>query len=192
MSKAAAHSRTSGKVHMPVAQGVIRGSTIVNPALCPTASALHETAAGPASAASAWYLRTSPSLICAGQHLAHRHVRPLSCRCPATGWPSLPQQLQCGARDPPAYCLYPFIARLQDHPACLSSFIVNEESGPISVTDEIYGPSGRVRLKAVLNWLVRRRGPLTTTGCDHGAFVNTLGELEPAHLALSFCATGQS
>ena len=76
-----------------------------------------------------------------------------------------------------------FMACLQDHPACLSSFIVNEEAGPISVTDEIYGPSGRLRLKAVLNWLVRRRGPLTTTGCDHGAFVNTLGEREPAHLA---------
>eukprot|EP00891_Asterochloris_glomerata_P004901 jgi/Astpho2/4901/Aster-05830 len=74
---------------------------------------------------------------------------------------------------------------LQDHPACLSSFIVNEESGPISVTDEIYGPSGRLRLKAVLNWLVRRRGPLTTTGCDHGAFVNTLGGKQ-ADLQLRF------
>ena len=89
-------------------------------------------------------------------------------------------QHEVGFRDPPAHCAAYFMACLQDHPACLSSFILNEESGPISVTDEIYGPSGRLRLKAVLNWLVRRRGPLTTTGCDHGAFVNTLGELEPA------------
>ena len=33
----------------------------------------------------------------------------------------------------------------------------------------------QIRVRAILNYLLRRLGPLTTTGCDHGAFVSTLG-----------------
>lgn len=34
----------------------------------------------------------------------------------------------------------------------------------------------QIRTRAVLNYFLRRLGPLTTTGCDHGAFISTLGE----------------
>lgn len=64
-------------------------------------------------------------------------------------------------------------ANLQDHPAALVSYLLKPSAGAISVTDHIMHPDGRVRARAVLNYALRRRGPLTTTGCDHGAFVAT-------------------
>jgi hypothetical protein len=45
----------------------------------------------------------------------------------------------------------------------------------ISVTDELIDKRGKVRLSAILNYLVRGRGPLATTGCDHGALISTRG-----------------
>ena len=62
---------------------------------------------------------------------------------------------------------------LQDHPACLSSFTLKPSAGPISITDHLLTKSGRLRAGAVLNYALRRKGPLTSTGCDHGAFVST-------------------
>ena len=64
-------------------------------------------------------------------------------------------------------------ANLQDHPAALVSYTLKPSAGGISVTDEIMHSDGRVRVRALLNYALRRRGPLTTTGCDHGAFVAT-------------------
>jgi len=64
-------------------------------------------------------------------------------------------------------------ANLQDHPAALVSYTLKPSAGGLSVTDEVMHGDGRVRVRAVLNYLLRRRGPLTTTGCDHGAFVAT-------------------
>ena len=67
----------------------------------------------------------------------------------------------------------------QDHAACLVSYLLKEEAGPIAVTDELLRTNGALRLRAKLNYALRRRGPLTTTGCDHGAFVDTKGPLLP-------------
>lgn len=64
-------------------------------------------------------------------------------------------------------------ANLQDHPAALVAYTLKPSAGAISVTDQIMHADGRVRARAVLNYALRRRGPLTTTGCDHGAFVST-------------------
>ena len=62
---------------------------------------------------------------------------------------------------------------LQDHPACLSTFTLKPSAGAISITDHILSKSGRIRASAILNYALRRKGPLTSTGCDHGAFVST-------------------
>jgi fatty acid photodecarboxylase len=64
-------------------------------------------------------------------------------------------------------------AGLQDHPAALVSFTLKPSAGPIAITDELMHASGRIRAQAALNYLLRRRGPLASTGCDHGAFVST-------------------
>ena len=45
-----------------------------------------------------------------------------------------------------------------------------------ALTSQIYSPSNSVRIGAVLQLLRRGRGPLATTGCDHGAFVDSTGE----------------
>ena len=50
-----------------------------------------------------------------------------------------------------------------------------EELQGVSVTDELIDTRGRIKLSAILNYLLRRRGPLTTTGCDHGALLSTRG-----------------
>jgi hypothetical protein len=77
-------------------------------------------------------------------------------------------------------------AVVQDHPACLSAFYLTEEAGPISVTDELLHSDGRIRLRAILKYALFRKGPLATTGCDHGAFVSTTGEqlLQPCQQRL--------
>ena len=58
----------------------------------------------------------------------------------------------------------------------LSAFYLKEEAGPISVTDELMHSDGRIRVRAIMKYLLFKKGPLTTTGCDHGAFVSTRGE----------------
>ena len=42
--------------------------------------------------------------------------------------------------------------------------------------DHIYHADGSLRKRTILNYLLRRKGALTTTACDHGAFVRTDGE----------------
>ncbi len=64
---------------------------------------------------------------------------------------------------------------MQDHPAVLSAFYLKEEAGPIAITDELLHSSGRIRVRAIAKYLLFRKGPLTTTGCDHGAFISTRG-----------------
>ena len=66
---------------------------------------------------------------------------------------------------------------VQDHPAVLAAYLMKEEAGLKSVTDELMTRKGRVRVRAALNFLLRRRGPITTTGCDHGALVSTRGAI---------------
>ncbi|KAK9915579.1 hypothetical protein WJX75_001098 [Coccomyxa subellipsoidea] len=68
---------------------------------------------------------------------------------------------------------------MQDHPACLSSFYLKESAGPISLTDELLYKNGKLRRSAILKYLLFGKGPLATTGCDHGAFVCTAGQSKP-------------
>ena len=44
------------------------------------------------------------------------------------------------------------------------------------MTDELIDLRGRVKLSAILNYFLRRRGPMATTGCDHGALLSTRGK----------------
>ena len=78
---------------------------------------------------------------------------------------------------------------LQDHPACLAAFKTKAELGNISITDEMLAKNGNVRLRAIINYLLRRKGPLTSTGCDHGAFVSTKGALKTTSWLLLLCQT---
>ena len=45
----------------------------------------------------------------------------------------------------------------------------------LTVTSEIYSQRNNIKLGAVLQYLFNHKGPLATTGCDHGAFVSTTG-----------------
>jgi fatty acid photodecarboxylase len=79
----------------------------------------------------------------------------------------------------------PHVGRnLQDHPAVVVSML-SAQSG-VSVTDEIYHADGSLKKRAILNWLIRRRGPLTTTGCDRGAFLKTSSGHSQPDLQLRF------
>eukprot|EP01026_Neomeris_dumetosa_P077708 TRINITY_DN8391_c1_g2_i5.p1 TRINITY_DN8391_c1_g2~~TRINITY_DN8391_c1_g2_i5.p1 ORF type:complete len:617 (-),score=85.60 TRINITY_DN8391_c1_g2_i5:159-2009(-) len=66
-------------------------------------------------------------------------------------------------------------SNLLDHPACLSAFRMSSEANKEykTVTDEASLSSGSVRPRALLNFILRGKGALTTTGCDRGAFVRT-------------------
>jgi choline dehydrogenase-like flavoprotein len=64
-------------------------------------------------------------------------------------------------------------ANLQDHPATLFAALSKPEYQDLYVSSEIYGKGGSIRLAAIARLLLQGRGPLATTGCDHGAFVCT-------------------
>jgi choline dehydrogenase-like flavoprotein len=62
---------------------------------------------------------------------------------------------------------------LQDQPAVLTAVPVKDKYDGTTLTDHIYNEKGGLRKRAIANYLLRRRGPLATTGCDHGAFLRT-------------------
>ncbi|GFR43618.1 hypothetical protein Agub_g4717 [Astrephomene gubernaculifera] len=64
-------------------------------------------------------------------------------------------------------------ANLQDHPAAVLAARAKPEFERLSVTSEIYDSRCNLRPGALAAYLLGRRGPLATTGCDHGAFVRT-------------------
>jgi choline dehydrogenase-like flavoprotein len=68
---------------------------------------------------------------------------------------------------------------LQDHPAVLTAVPLKKEYEGTTLIDHIYNDKGGLRKRAIANYLLRRRGPLTTTGCDHGAFVRTRAGAPP-------------
>eukprot|EP00884_Botryococcus_braunii_P020619 jgi/Botrbrau1/7240/Bobra.0021s0023.1 len=68
---------------------------------------------------------------------------------------------------------------LQDHPAALTAFRAKASVGSISITDQALRESGAVRVRAILAYALFRKGPLTSTGCDHGAFLSTTGSGDP-------------
>ena len=46
----------------------------------------------------------------------------------------------------------------------------------MSITAELYDDKSNLKLWPIFQLLALGNGPLATTGCDHGAFVNTRGE----------------
>jgi hypothetical protein len=44
------------------------------------------------------------------------------------------------------------------------------------VTSELLTDDGRIKIVNYIKYLLFNNGPLATTGCDRGAFVNTRGE----------------
>mmetsp|Transcript_21037 Transcript_21037/g.64095 ORF Transcript_21037/g.64095 Transcript_21037/m.64095 type:complete len:604 (-) Transcript_21037:432-2243(-) len=63
---------------------------------------------------------------------------------------------------------------LQDHPAAVVSYGVSKKHNGISVTSKLRLFGTKIpNLAPVLQWLFAKRGLLTSTGCDHGAFYNT-------------------
>jgi len=61
--------------------------------------------------------------------------------------------------------------------------IAHNISKPIAVTDVMFKKgSGAIKLPVILRWLLRGSGPLTTPGCDHGAFVKTQSTLDQPDL----------
>mmetsp|Transcript_21908 Transcript_21908/g.67277 ORF Transcript_21908/g.67277 Transcript_21908/m.67277 type:complete len:638 (-) Transcript_21908:488-2401(-) len=60
---------------------------------------------------------------------------------------------------------------LRDQPACVVAYNVH---GKNTITDHIFRRnSSRLRLRTLLNFLVRGKGALTSPGCDHGGFFHT-------------------
>jgi choline dehydrogenase-like flavoprotein len=64
-------------------------------------------------------------------------------------------------------------SNMQDQPAALTAGPFKAKYDGIALSDHIYNEKGQIRKRAILNYLLRGRGPLTSTGCDHGAFVRT-------------------
>ena len=77
---------------------------------------------------------------------------------------------------------------LQDHPAVLSAFTLKESAGEISITDHLYHKDATLKKRQILNWAVRGKGPLTSTGCDRGAFVKTDEKLKQPDLQFRYVA----
>ncbi|PNH05790.1 L-sorbose 1-dehydrogenase [Tetrabaena socialis] len=77
-------------------------------------------------------------------------------------------------------------ANLQDHPAAVLAVRAKPEFEKLSVTSEIYDSKNNLRLGAVAQYFFGRRGPLTTTGCDHGAFLRTSGTHSQPDLQMRF------
>ncbi len=63
----------------------------------------------------------------------------------------------------------------QDHPATLYAAKTDESYDALAVTSQIYDKKSNIRLPEVLRYALTGRGPLATTGCDHGAFLSTKG-----------------
>jgi choline dehydrogenase-like flavoprotein len=77
---------------------------------------------------------------------------------------------------------------LQDHPATLVASLFQERFRELCLTHGIYGRGTRVRLSAVAKLLLWGQGPLTTTGCDRGAFVRTTPDKAQPDLQIRFVA----
>eukprot|EP00403_Amphidinium_massartii_P039890 CAMPEP_0178435768 /NCGR_PEP_ID=MMETSP0689_2-20121128/34099_1 /TAXON_ID=160604 /ORGANISM="Amphidinium massartii, Strain CS-259" /LENGTH=625 /DNA_ID=CAMNT_0020057853 /DNA_START=29 /DNA_END=1902 /DNA_ORIENTATION=- len=63
---------------------------------------------------------------------------------------------------------------LQDHPAAVVSYECPDEQAGISVTSKLrIGGTKIPNPMPLLQWLLFKTGPLTSTGCDHGGYFRT-------------------
>ena len=93
-------------------------------------------------------------------------------------------------RVPQSTRVHDEIRAVQDHPACLSAFELEESVGDISITDHLlHKGKASIKKRQLLNWAVFGKGPLTSTGCDRGAFVKTDDSLDQPDLQLRFVAS---
>ena len=74
---------------------------------------------------------------------------------------------------------------LQDHPAVVVSFRTPKKG--VSVTSKLR-LFGKTNPFPVLEWLFLKKGLLTSTGCDHGAFVRTAASTGQPDLQIRFLA----
>lgn len=80
-------------------------------------------------------------------------------------------------------------SNLQDHPAVVTSYACKPEHEGISVTSKIrIKGTSLSNPKVLLQWLMNRSGPLTSTGCDHGGFFKTKENLDDPDLQMRFLA----
>lgn len=78
---------------------------------------------------------------------------------------------------------------LQDHPAAVVSYECSKGNEGLSVTSVIRISGTTLNNpKVVLDWMLNKSGPLTSTGCDHGGFFKTKGDLVSPDLQLRFLA----
>lgn len=75
---------------------------------------------------------------------------------------------------------------LQDHPAAVVSFSTPKKGA--SVTSRLRLPGGLTNPLPILQWALFKNGPLTSTGCDHGAFVRTTPGASQPDLQYRFLA----
>ncbi|WIA36647.1 hypothetical protein OEZ86_007931 [Tetradesmus obliquus] len=77
---------------------------------------------------------------------------------------------------------------LQDHPATLWASQMKPELEHIAVTSELLADDGKIKWQNYPNYFLFGKGPLATTGCDRGAFVNTRGDASDPDLQIRFVA----
>lgn len=76
---------------------------------------------------------------------------------------------------------------LQDHPAVVITR--NVKPGKSSTDEVMWRPKGmkpQPRLKAIKQWLINGVGPLTSPGCDHGAYYRTDKRLQSPDIQYRF------
>ena len=78
---------------------------------------------------------------------------------------------------------------LQDHPAVVITR--NVPKGTSATDDMVWRPIGmkpKPRVKAITKWLFKGNGPLTSPGCDHGAYYRTDKRLQSPDIQYRFVA----
>jgi choline dehydrogenase-like flavoprotein len=76
---------------------------------------------------------------------------------------------------------------LQDHPAAVVSFKTPVKGVSVTSKLRLFG-TGLTNPFPVLKWLFFKTGLLTSTGCDHGAFVRTAASTGQPDLQIRFLA----
>jgi choline dehydrogenase-like flavoprotein len=74
---------------------------------------------------------------------------------------------------------------LQDHPAAVVSFKTPVKGVSVTSKLRLFGKTNPI---PVLRWLLFKSGLLTSTGCDHGAFVKTKASTGQPDLQIRFLA----
>ena len=133
----------------------------------PRATGVEFSTDGPSGARHGAALAAGGEVVMAAGAIHTPHILQLSGLGPAAG---------LAAAGVPLVAALEGVGRdLQDQPACLVSVPLKAKHDGLALSDHIYSAKGRIRKRAIANYLLFGRGPLASTGCDHGAFVRTGG-----------------